>query len=89
MNSSRMGWEVVGLAGMLVALTGPASADVVVTANDSHSVNVNGVLSPAKNAPPDSVSIIDVSAYPPKLVATVDAPRERRRTAAVDRDRQG
>lgn len=74
MNSSRMGWGVVGLAGMLVALAGPASADVVVTANDSHSVNVNGVMNPAKNAPLDSVSIIDVSAYPPKLVATVDAP---------------
>ncbi len=74
MNNSPMGWVVLALAGTLVALARPASADVVVTANDSHSVNVNGVMSPAKSPPPDSVSIIDVSTYPPKLVAKVDAP---------------
>ncbi len=75
MNSSRMGWAGVALAGMVIALAAaPAVADVVVTANDSHSVNVNGVLGPAKNPPPDSVSVIDVSAYPPKVVATIEAP---------------
>ena len=75
MNSSRMGRAGVALAGMVIALAAaPAVADVVVTANDSHSVNVNGVLSPAKNPPPDGVSVIDVSAYPPKVVATVEAP---------------
>ena len=74
MISSRIGLAVVALAGTAMALTGPASADIAVTANDSHSVNVNGVVGAAKNPPSDSVSIIDVSAYPPKLVATVDAP---------------
>ena len=58
----------------LVALSEPASADLAATANDSHTVNNNGVSGAAKNAPPDTVSIIDVSAYPPKVVATVEAP---------------
>ncbi len=35
---------------MVVALTGPASADIAATANDSHSVNVNGVVGAAKNS---------------------------------------
>jgi hypothetical protein len=52
----------------------PALADLAVTANDNHSVNVDGIVGPAKNPPPDSVSIIDVKQYPPKVVATVKAP---------------
>jgi DNA-binding beta-propeller fold protein YncE len=62
------------VAAALVALSEPASADLAVTANDSHMVNVNGVSGAAKNAPPDTVSIIDVSAYPPKVAATVEVP---------------
>jgi len=74
MENSRKGWAFAVMAGTLVAVAGPAFADLAVTANDSHSVNVNGVTGPPKNAPPDTVSIIDVSAYPPKLVATVETP---------------
>jgi DNA-binding beta-propeller fold protein YncE len=56
------------------ALTRPAAADLIAIANDNHSVNTNGVMGPAKNGPPDNVAIVDTGAYPPKLVATVDAP---------------
>jgi len=49
-------------------------ADLAVTANDAHSANVDGVVGPAKNPPSDTVSIIDVGQYPPKVVATVKAP---------------
>jgi DNA-binding beta-propeller fold protein YncE len=62
------------MAAVLVALAGPASAELVVTANDNHSVNANGVMSAAKNASPDTISVIDVAKYPPKVVATVEAP---------------
>ena len=56
----------------LIAL--PAHADLVVVAVDNHSVNTNGVMGPAKNAPSDLLAIVDVKSYPPKLVGTVDAP---------------
>jgi DNA-binding beta-propeller fold protein YncE len=58
----------------LVLMARPALADLVVTANDSHSSNVDGVVGPAKNPPPDTVSIIDVAQYPPRVTATVEAP---------------
>ena len=59
---------------MLVGLTSPALADLAVTANDAHSENVDGVVGPAKNPPPDIVSVIEVGQYPPKVIATVEAP---------------
>jgi hypothetical protein len=62
------------LAAALVALAGSALADLAVTANDSHSANVDGVMGRAKNPLPDTVSIIGVGQYPPKVVATVEAP---------------
>ncbi len=74
MDSSRTGWPLGLLVSAMVAVASPAFADVAVTANDSHTVNNNGVTSAAKNAPQDTVSIIDVTAYPPRVVATVDAP---------------
>jgi DNA-binding beta-propeller fold protein YncE len=62
------------LAIALAAIAGPASGDIAATANDSHTVNNNGVSGAAKNPPSDSVSIIDVSSYPPRVTATVEAP---------------
>jgi DNA-binding beta-propeller fold protein YncE len=49
-----------------------AQAQLAVTANDNHWTLVNGVQVAAKNPAPDCVSIIDLSASPPKLVAEVD-----------------
>jgi DNA-binding beta-propeller fold protein YncE len=57
-----------------IGLTRPAAADLIAVANDNHTVNVNGKAEAAKNPPPDNVAIIDVSQYPPKLVANIDAP---------------
>ncbi len=74
MNRSKLGWLLFALAAVPFLAARPVRADIVVTANDNHSVNVNGALAAAKNPPPDSVSVIDVSAYPPKVIATVDAP---------------
>lgn len=58
----------------LAALPGRGSADLVVTANDAHSENIAGVVGPAENPPSDSVSVIDVGQYPPKVTATIAAP---------------
>ena len=67
-------WCLLGTFAALLAFAEPAAADLAVTANDSHSTNVDGVVGPAKNPPPDTVSIIDLAQYPPKVIATVAAP---------------
>lgn len=53
---------------------GSAAAQIAVSANDAHSVNVNGVSTVPKDAPPDNLSVIDLSQQPPKVIATIDAP---------------
>jgi DNA-binding beta-propeller fold protein YncE len=75
----RSAWPlaIALLTAPLLVTTGlsrPAAADLIAVANDNHSVNVNGKMETAKNPPPDNVAFIDVSRYPPRLVATVDAP---------------
>jgi DNA-binding beta-propeller fold protein YncE len=66
--------RAASVAVAVLAPAEPALADLAVTANDAHSENVDGVVGPAKNPPPDTVSIIDVGQYPPKLVANIKAP---------------
>jgi DNA-binding beta-propeller fold protein YncE len=48
--------------------------EIAVVALDNHTTRINGALWPAKNPPLDGVAVVDVSQYPPKLVATVEAP---------------
>jgi hypothetical protein len=67
---AEKGW-LLGTLAALLALARPAAADLAVTANDT---NINWVVGPAKDPPRDTVSIIDVSQYPPKVVETVNAP---------------
>ena len=49
-------------------------AQVVVSANDSKAVLIDGVNTPVRNPPPDTVTIIDLSASPPKVIGEVRAP---------------
>jgi DNA-binding beta-propeller fold protein YncE len=65
---------LLGAVAALALFAQPAAADIVVTANDNHSVNTNGVMGPAKNGAPDNVSIVDVKQFPPRLIGTVDVP---------------
>jgi DNA-binding beta-propeller fold protein YncE len=58
----------------LTMLAGAANAQIAVTANDNHWTLENGVQVAIKNPKPDNVSIIDLSAKPPKLLAELDAP---------------
>ena len=51
-----------------------AFAELAVSANDNKQVLVNAVQGVPANPPPDTVSIIDLAAKPPKLVAEVNAP---------------
>ena len=52
----------------------PGSAEIAISSNDNHTVLVNGVQVAAKNPSPDTVSVIDLAHYPPRIISTVEAP---------------
>ena len=58
----------------IVTLASTATAQIAVSGNDNKVVLVNGVVTVVPNAPPDTVSIIDLKASPPRVVAEVPAP---------------
>ena len=57
-----------------LALSPAVSAQIAVSANDNKVVNVNGVTTVVRNPPPDTVSVIDLKASPPRVIAEVQAP---------------
>ncbi|HET7881090.1 MAG TPA: YncE family protein [Acetobacteraceae bacterium] len=61
-------------AAMLIA-PATARADIVLSSNDGHTVqdDQKRLIAP-KEVHPDTISIIDVSHYPPTITATVDVP---------------
>lgn len=64
------------LAG-LVAMTAwaaPARADLALSSNDAHTVLANGVQVAPAEAAADTLSVIDLSASPPNILATLDVP---------------
>ena len=65
------------LAASLLAamLPGAARADMVLSSNDGHTVqDAQKVLVAPKDVHPDTVSLIDVSHYPPTIKVTVEVP---------------
>jgi DNA-binding beta-propeller fold protein YncE len=63
------------LAVVLAAGTTTAAyAQLAVSANDAKVKLVNGKVEVVKSPPPDTVSIIDLRASPPKVLAELDAP---------------
>lgn len=56
-----------------LAVTGTARAEIAVSANDGKVKLVNGVVQVQKDGK-DTVSFIDLSANPPKLIAEIEAP---------------
>jgi DNA-binding beta-propeller fold protein YncE len=58
----------------LISAAGGASAQLALSANDGKAVLIDGVNSVPANPPPDSVSIIDLNATPPKVVAEIPVP---------------
>jgi DNA-binding beta-propeller fold protein YncE len=70
---SRVSAVVTALAALpLVSL--PAAAQLAVSSNDNKAVLVNGANTVPENPAPDTVTIIDLSVSPPKVVAEVQAP---------------
>jgi DNA-binding beta-propeller fold protein YncE len=58
----------------LVALVSVAAAQLAVSANDNKVTLVNGTATVVQNPPPDTVAIIDLKPFPPKLLAEIDVP---------------
>jgi DNA-binding beta-propeller fold protein YncE len=57
----------------LPLLSFPAAAQLAVSANDNKVLNVEGRNTVIENPPPDTVTIIDLGATPPKVVGEVKA----------------
>ena len=70
MTPHRNAPATVGLALLAVLGLAPAAgAQIAVSANDNKVVNLNGVVTVVPNAPPDTVSVIDLKASPPRVIA--------------------
>jgi DNA-binding beta-propeller fold protein YncE len=75
MTPHRRAPIVAALALLAVAIVAPvADAQIAVSANDNKVVLVNGVVTVVGSAPPDTVSIIDLKASPPRVIGEVPAP---------------
>jgi DNA-binding beta-propeller fold protein YncE len=59
---------------LFLAVASTANAQIAVSANDNKVVLDNGAVKVVPNPPPDTVSIIDLSSMPPKLVTEIQAP---------------
>lgn len=51
-----------------------AAAQLAVSANDNKLTLINGVSTVVQNPPPDTVAIIDLKQFPPKILAEIDLP---------------
>jgi hypothetical protein len=58
----------------VLAATPAAHAQLAVSVNDNKVMLVNGVTRVAANPPADTVTLIDLGAKPPKVVAEIPAP---------------
>jgi len=68
-------WAAIAAAFLTLPVwTITVTAQIAVSANDNKAVLVNGVNTVPDNAAPDTVSIIDLNAKPPKLIGEVKAP---------------
>ena len=60
---------VLLLLPMLLLSALPVRAQIAVSANDTTEILVDGVRVLVPDAPPDTVTLIDMSARPPKIIA--------------------
>lgn len=66
--------EGIAMAVAIGCIAAPAAAQLAVSANDNKQVNIAGVGSVVPNPAPDTVSVIDMSVFPPRIVGEVQAP---------------
>jgi DNA-binding beta-propeller fold protein YncE len=73
MTTHRHAALAVGLI-LLASFPAVVGAQIAVSGNDNKVLNVNGVVTVVTNPPPDTVSVIDLKASPPRVIAEVQAP---------------
>jgi hypothetical protein len=73
MHRHMAGLGALSLAA-LISVSSGASGQLALSANDGKAVLIDGVNSVPANPPPDTVTVIDLSATPPKVVAELQAP---------------
>jgi DNA-binding beta-propeller fold protein YncE len=72
---SNAGWLFLATLGPAALAAGaPAEAQLAISANDNKLALVNGVAQMVQNRPPDTVTLIDLSAPVPKVVAEIPVP---------------
>ncbi|HEY0436629.1 MAG TPA: YncE family protein, partial [Phenylobacterium sp.] len=52
----------------------PALADIALSSNDAHTVLDNGAQVAGSPPRPDTLSVLDLAAFPPRITATIEAP---------------
>ena len=75
-NSGKtVGELLLGTVILTVLLASPvAVAQIAVSANDNKVVLVNGVATVVQNPAPDTVAILDLKTFPPKVLAEIEVP---------------
>jgi DNA-binding beta-propeller fold protein YncE len=61
----------IALAAAFACIAAPAAAQIAVSANDNKVVNESGTVVTVAKAAPDSVSVLDLSVFPPRIVGEV------------------
>src|SRR5881628_1282924 len=72
MNPLRLATVVVLLA--VLVLVPAAHGQLLLSTNDNKVTLVNGVATVVKSPPPDTLTVIDIKSWPPKVMAEVDVP---------------
>ena len=67
-------WVGVLSLAALISVSSGASGQLALSANDGKAVLIDGVNSVPANPPADSVTVIDLNATPPKVIAEIQAP---------------
>ena len=67
-------WVRIGVMAGFGLCSGIARAELALSSNDSHTVLVDGAQFSPPNAGADTLTLIDMAAYPPAIVTTIDVP---------------
>src|SRR5471030_330383 len=66
--------HLIGTAAALACIAAPAAAQIAVSANDNKVVNESGTVVTVARPAPDSVSVLDLSVFPPRVIGEVKVP---------------
>jgi len=62
------------LAGSLLFAAAPCRADIALSSNDGHTALIDGAPGARPDPTADTLSVIDLARFPPRIVATIEVP---------------